>query len=90
MIKNLLFKKISNWYLAVNHYIQSKEKRPLFAYLFSEILFFFVMKFGQNLAKEEYYKLDFDSICKYYDMYGYDATLKRFKLNKVVLDKIIS
>lgn len=90
MIKNILFKKFSSWYLKLNKKIQSKEKRPFFSYLLSEILFFAIMKLAKNIKQQELSKLNKKEIRKFYDLYGNEETLMKYKLSQSVLDEIIS
>ena len=70
-------------------YIQSKNKRPLLAYILSEIIYNVNLLIGRRLVVQEFNKLDFKKIRSYYKLYGEDATLKNFKLSKQVLDKIL-
>ena len=89
MILRILFKKTAKLYLKINKYIQSKNKRPLLAYILSEIIYNVNLLIGRRLVVQEFNKLDFKKIKKYYELYGEDATLKKFKLSKQVFDKIL-
>lgn len=89
MILRILFKKTAELYLKINKYIQSKNKRPLLAYILSEIVYGINLLIGRRLIVQEFNKLDFKKIRKYYELYGEDDTLKKFKLSKQVLDKIL-
>ena len=89
MILRILFNKTAELYLKINKYIQSKNKRPLLAYILSEIIYGINLLIGRRLVVQEFNKLDFKKIRKYYELYGEDDTLKKFKLSKRVLDKIL-
>lgn len=89
MILRILFKKTAELYLKINKYIQSKNKRPLLAYILSEIVYGINLLIGRRLVVQEFNKLDFKKIRKYYELYGEDDTLKKFKLSKQVFDKIL-
>ena len=89
MILRILFNKTAELYLKINKYIQSKNKRPLLAYILSEIIYGINLLIGKRLVVQEFNKLDFKKIRKYYELYGEDDTLKKFKLSKRVLDKIL-
>ena len=89
MILRILFNKTAKLYLKINKYIQSKNKRPLLVYVLSEIIYGINLLIGRKLINQEFNKLDFKKIRKYYELYGEDATLKKFKLSKQVFDKIL-
>ena len=89
MILRILFNKTAEIYLKINKYIQSKEKRPIIAYWLSELIYFINLQIGKRLVVQEFSKLDFGKIRKYYNVYGEDATLKQFNLNPTVLEKIL-
>ena len=89
MILRILFKKTAELYLKINKYVQSKNKRPLLAYILSEIVYGINLLIGRRLVVQEFNKLDFKKIRKYYELYGEDDTLKKFKLSKQILDKIL-
>ena len=89
MILRILFNRTAELYLKINKYIQSKNKRPLLAYILSEIIYGINLLIGRKLINQEFNKLDFKKIRNYYELYGEDATLKNFKLSKQVLDKIL-
>lgn len=88
-MKKIIFKIFSDYYLRLNKYIQSKAKRPMIAYAISEILYFIILKLGQKISAEEFEKLDKKAIKRYYELYGYNETLKRYKLSEKVLNEII-
>jgi hypothetical protein len=85
-----IFKKLTNTYLKLGKYINSKKKRPFFAYILSEGLYYVTIIIARYLANKEFKKLDIKAIRSYYDLYGRKDTLDKFKLSDKVLEKIIS
>lgn len=88
MILNLIFKKLSAVYLELTKHIENKK--PLFYYWVSEILFFIIKIISEELQRQELNKLDINKIKQYYEIYGFDATLNNFKLSERILNKILN
>lgn len=88
MILNLIFKKLSTVYLELTKRIENKK--PLFYYWVSEILFFIIKIISEELQSQELNKLDINKIKQYYEIYGFDATLNNFKLSERILNKILN
>lgn len=88
MILNLIFKKLSAVYLELIKHIENKK--PLFYYWISEILFLIIKIICKELQRQELDKLDINKIKQYYEVYGFDSTLNNFKLSERILKQILN
>ena len=88
----LLFKKLTNTYISFTNGIKelpdNTYKKVTLIYL-SEILFRITMKLSYVIEDVQYLKLNKRLIREYYDLYGFDDTLRRFHLSEKILKRII-
>lgn len=87
-----IFKKLTVAYIDFADKIKDLDdntyKKVTLIYL-SDIMYHFTMWLSHVIEDIEYLKLNKRAIREYYDVYGFDDTLRRFKLSEEVLKRII-
>ena len=93
IILKLLWNKTASHYMKINKKVagimNTKKKRPILLYWYSEIIFAINNFLTKKIRKYEMEKLNPQKVQKYYRVYGEDDTLKHFKLSKNALETIL-